>query len=187
MVRRMSLLARLVATHALLFSAAMTNTGLAEESGLAPSQSDAKVHEWKKPTRPSTDVRSPHRTSAPSTKADVVRNAIGQPIRTRPPSPASDGRIFTPAAADLDGKTTTNAPRIGPASASGPVYQHQVSVPVAMSHTGTNDAQVKTPMNHSSINGTGMMRPGSGSSTIGGASHSVLGVINGTSFRPKHP
>jgi hypothetical protein len=184
MDRTMSLLARLVATHALLFGAAMMNTGLAQESTLAPNQSDAKVHELKKPkiSRP-TDVRNSHGTSAPSTKAEVMRNAIGQPTGGRPPSPGSNGRIFTPTAADLTGKITTIAPRIEPVSGIGPVSQHQVSVPVAISRIGTIDPQSKTP----SINGTAMVRPGSGTSMIGGASHSVLGFINGTSFRPKHP
>jgi len=188
MGRSISLLARLVATHALLFGTAMMNTGLAEESTPAANQTEAKVHELKKLMigRPSTVVRRPNRTSAPSKKADVVRNAIGQPIQTRQPSLRSDGRLFTPAPANPDGKSTTIAPGIGPASVSGPDFHHQASVPVTISRTGTNDPRLTAPMNHSSINGTAMMRPGLSTSTIGGASNKVIGVINGTNFRPKH-
>jgi len=187
MDRSISLLARLVATHALLFGAAMMNTCLAEESTPAANQTDAKVHELKKLKigRPSTVVLRPNQTSAPSTKADVVRNAIGQPIQTRQPSSRSDARLFTPAPVDQDGKSTTTAPGIGPGSLSGPDFHHQASAPVTIS-TGTNDSRLTALMNHSSINGTAMMRPGSGTSTIGGASNKVIGVINGTTFRPKH-
>jgi hypothetical protein len=189
MGRSISLLARLVATHALLFGAAMINTGLAEEFTPAPNQTDAKVHELKKLKigRPSTVARRPNRTSAPSTKADVVTNAIGQPIRARQPSRGLDERLITPAAADPAGKSTTIAPGIGPASVSGHDFPHQASVPVTISRTGTNDPRLTAPMNHSSINGTAVMRPGSGTSTIGGPPNKVIGVINGTGFRPKHP
>ena len=44
-----------------------------------------------------------------------------------------------------------------------------------------------TAINHSIITGTGMSRPGSGTSTIGGAAKSAAGVIAGTGFRSKHP
>jgi len=91
-----------------------------------------------------------------------------------------------PAPADPDAKSTVITPRIGPASVSGPDFHHQASVPVTISRTGTNDPRLTAPMNHSSIDGTAMMRSGSGTSTIGGASNKVIGVINGTSFRPKH-
>jgi hypothetical protein len=189
MGRTMSLLARLVATHALLFGAAMMNTGLAQESTLAPNQSEAKVYQLKKPkiSRPSTDVRNSHGTATPSPTAEVVRNAIGQPIRGRQLSPGSDGRLFTPSPANPVGKSATIAPGIGPASVSGPDFHHQASVSATISRTGTNDLRLTAPMNHSSINGTAMMRPGSGTSTIGGASNKVIGGINGTGFRPKHP
>jgi len=38
-----------------------------------------------------------------------------------------------------------------------------------------------------SINGTGMIRPGSGTGAVGGAAKIASGVVSGSSFRPKHP
>jgi hypothetical protein len=49
------------------------------------------------------------------------------------------------------------------------------------------NTQLTASINRSAINGTGMGRPGSGGVVIGGAKRHVAGVINGTSFRPRHP
>jgi hypothetical protein len=148
-----------------------------------------KGDDWKKPriVVPSTDVRSQRRTLATPTEAGVVRNAIGQPIQTRQARQGLDGRIFTRAVVDGIERSVTNAPGIGPASAGGPDFQRQISIPVTVTHAGTNDLPVYTTMNHSIINGTGMGRPGLGIGVIGGAAKNVAGVLSGTNFRPKHP
>jgi hypothetical protein len=48
------------------------------------------------------------------------------------------------------------------------------------------NTQLPAPINRSMINGTGMGRSGSGTVAIGGPKRQVAGVIDGTSFRPKH-
>lgn len=146
-----------------------------------------RTHDWKRPNiiGPSTDVRGPRRTSTPGTRTGVVRKAIGQPVGIRQASRGPDGRVFTPAAGDGARKATV--PAIGPASVSGPDFHRQIFVPVTAIRTDTSDQRVSTAMNHSIINGTGMMRPGSGTSMIGGPAKNVSGVVSGTSFRPKHP
>jgi hypothetical protein len=47
------------------------------------------------------------------------------------------------------------------------------------------NTQLTASINRSMINGTGIGRPGLG--TLGGAKRNVAGIINGTSFRPRHP
>jgi hypothetical protein len=42
-------------------------------------------------------------------------------------------------------------------------------------------------MNHSIISGRDMVHPGAGSGALGGPAKNLAGVINGTSFRPRHP
>jgi len=192
MNHRRSLLPGLVITYALLIGAAIMNTSLAEESAPTPNKFRAhatKARDWKKAKviGLSTDVRNPRRTSAPAKTAGMERNAIGQHIRTPQANLGPDRRLFTPTAADLATKSVTIAPRIGSASVSEPDFHRPISVPIRSIRTGTNDPAVNTPMNHSSINGTGMKRPGSGTSMIGSAPKGVVGAINGTNFRPKHP
>jgi hypothetical protein len=148
-----------------------------------------KGDDWKKPriVVPSTEVRSQHRTLASATRAGVGRNAIGQPIQTRQARQGLDGKIFTRAAVDGIETSVTSAPGIGPASASGPGFQRQISIPVAIIHAGTNEPPVNTAMNHSIISGTGRGRPGLRIGVIGGAAKNVTGVLSGTNFHPKHP
>jgi len=52
--------------------------------------------------------------------------------------------------------------------------------------SGTAPLAIAT-MGGPSINGSGMIRPGSGTGAVGGAAKIAAGVIGGSSFRPKHP
>jgi hypothetical protein len=53
----------------------------------------------------------------------------------------------------------------------------------SIGHQGT--ALISVP--HASINGTRMIRPGSGASVVGGAAKNGGGVINGTGIQSKQP
>ena len=82
------------------------------------------------------------------------------------------------------------------ASRNAPVVKNAVGLPVHQPNASPNalgaakkpiNTQLTASSNRSMINGTGMGRPGSGTGAIGGAKRHVAGVINGTSFRPRHP
>ena len=47
-------------------------------------------------------------------------------------------------------------------------------------------ALASPPANGPSIDGTGLIRPGSGAGAVGGAAKVAAGVLSGNSFRPKH-
>src|SRR5262249_25702021 len=54
-------------------------------------------------------------------------------------------------------------------------------------HPVNTTALMIVTTNGLAVNGTGMIRPGSGSDTVGGPARTVTGAISGSSFRPKHP
>jgi hypothetical protein len=126
------------------------------------SWQSAKTHEWKKSNiaRP-LGPRDKYKRSG---EERVVRNAIGLPVRQ------------------------PNASR------NAPVVRNAIGLPVRQPSASRNapvlgakpiNIQLTASINRSMINGTGMGRPGSG--TVAGAKRNVAGVINGTSFRPRHP
>ncbi len=95
-----------------------------------------------------------------SRNAPVVRNAIGLPVRQ------------------------PNASR------NAPVVKNAIGLPVRQPNAAAKkpiNTQFTASINRSMINATGMGRPGSGTVAIGGAKRKVAGVIDGTSFRPRHP
>jgi hypothetical protein len=98
--------------------------------------------------------------------APVVRNAIGVPVHQ--PS----------------------------ASRNAPVVRNAIGLPLRQPNASPNalgaakkpiNTQLTASINHSMINGTGVGRPGSGTVAIGVPKRKVVGVIDGTSFRPRHP
>jgi hypothetical protein len=132
------------------------------------SRPSAKTHDWKKSNiaRPLGTPRDNHQFRERSGEERVVRNAIGLPVR--------------------QANTSRNAP----------VVRNAIGLPVRQQNASPNAlGAIKKPMNtqlvtstdRSMINGTGMGRPGWGTVAIGGPKRKVAGVIDGTSFRPRHP
>jgi hypothetical protein len=86
-----------------------------------------------------------------------------------------------------------NQPNVG---SNAPVVKSAIGLPVRQPNASPNalgavkkpiNTQLTAPINRSMINGTGIGRPGSSTVAIGGPKRNVAGVINGTSFRPRHP
>jgi hypothetical protein len=132
------------------------------------SRPSANTHDLKKPNnaRPLGTPRDNHQVWKRSGEERVVRNAIGVPVRQ------------------------PNAGR------NSPVVKNAVGLPVRQPNASPNvlgaankpiNTHLTASINRSMINGTGMGRPGSGTAAIGGPKRKVAGVIDGTSFRPRHP
>jgi hypothetical protein len=126
------------------------------------SRPSAKTQDWKRSNiaRPLGPSRDNHQVWKRSGEERVVRNAIRLPVRQ------------------------PNASR------SAPVVRNAIGLPVRQPNAGAKkpiNSQLTASINRSMINGTGMGRPGSGTAAIGGAKRKVAGVIDGTSFRPRHP
>jgi hypothetical protein len=154
----------------------------AKDHAAPPAAIDAGL-----PPRRRTDMplaqplfRKPHRAAilprlplqSPAATVGPARNAIGL-------------RLFNPAV----GKPI-DAPRPlpPPATASalpknGPIGVTPSAVGGAVVHPTVAPPSVTGQV--AGINGTGLIRPGTGPATIGGAARNATG-INGTSFRPKH-
>jgi hypothetical protein len=109
----------------------------------------------------------------------IVRNAIGLAV------PRANIEIKRPAGNDTP-KSAKPSENSG-MGAGGTTLHRQGFVPLQAGGVKTRDLPINTAMNHSIVNGRDMVRPGSGSSAIGGAAKNVAGVIDGYSFRPKRP
>ena len=97
-------------------------------------------------------------------------------------TPASGGLAAgsQPAGAVATGTATT-----AKESASSPMAGHSNPVQTGY-HEPAAHSGIVASIGGSAINGTGMNRPGSGTGAIGGPAK-IAGVINGTTFRPRHP
>jgi hypothetical protein len=146
----------------------------------------SKAHDWKKSkiARPSGNSRDGHRTWTRA-KNGVVRNAIGQPTqRTSTGIKATD--VKASEWAGVDGTPKSPAGN-GGTEAGGADTHRQGFVPLRAGGVTPQDPRINTAMNHSSISGRDMIRPGLGASAIGGVAKNNSGVISGIMFRPKHP
>ena len=155
------------------------------------SESTIKSPDWNKAkiAVPSGNSRDHYGTSSPGIKDGVGRNAIGvlMPPREAAKGPDAGGRGFEPAAVDGTARSTAGAALKNLASVGRPDTARQISSPAPTVNTKANAPPVNAALNHSVLTGTGIGHPGSGTGMIGGAGKYVAGVINGTSFRPKHP
>ena len=115
------------------------------------------------------------RRQAGGVTAPAIRNAIGQPI-VQPKSLAAT-QPHVPSALQTPGAvppTLRGAPSVGP-----PVVSSNPT------HASAPVANAATLSNRGSVSGVGVIRPGAGPSTIGGATRPNYG-INGTAVQNKH-
>jgi hypothetical protein len=123
-------------------------------------------------------------TTAPSTSEPAVRNAIGVPVvvrhqgverldRERHDFPSA---LRSPAAAatGVAGSGTGGVTRV-----EGDLGGSRIV------HPNAGPTVTATALNRARISGTGVVRPGSGPSALGGPARAAHG-INGTLVRPKH-
>jgi hypothetical protein len=152
-------------------------------SGRALSWHDRKKTKLVRPQGTSGD----HRPKLTRTNKDnVVRNAIGQRVPlTKGVSNNTDKKGLEATFQNLP--KSTGASQNSGAGAGGPNPQHQGFVPAPARDGGLRALPLNTAINRSTINGTGMVRPGVRIGAIGGATKNVPGVINGTDFHPRHP
>ena len=129
-----------------------------------------------------------------------VRNAVGSIIEHRIAGPQRS----LPATSDATRQVFSTMPTAGTQEweerASGMVSTGDTAkqlnglVPaIGANPMQLNNRTPKTPAlaivttNSPAVNGTGMIRPGSGGGAVGGPAKVVAGAIGGSSFRPKHP
>jgi hypothetical protein len=146
------------------------------------SRPSAKTHDWKKSNiaRPLGTARANHPAWKRSGEDRVVKNAIGLPVG-QPDTSRNAPVVKNPIGLPVHQPNT---------SRNALLVKNAIGVPVQQSYATAKkpiNTQLTASINRSVINGTGMGRPGSGSVAIGGAKRKVAGVIDGTSFRPRHP
>jgi len=147
-----------------------------------------KAHDSKKSTiaRPSGNSGD-RRTLMRGSKVGVVRNAIGQSAH-QTSTDIKGTNVKASERAGADGVPKTGSPAGNGGTEAGGIESHrQGFVPLRAGGVTSHDPRINMAMNHSSINGRDMVRPGSGAGVIGGPAKNVAGVISGTSFRPRHP
>ena len=132
------------------------------------SRASAKTQDWKKSNiaRPLGTPRANYQVWKRSGEERVVKNAIG--LTVRQPNASRNAPVVKNAIG-----LTVRQPNASPDAFGA------AKIPI--------NTQLTASINRSMINGTGIGRPGSGTGAIGGAKRRVAGVINGTSFRPRHP
>jgi hypothetical protein len=152
------------------------------------SRPSAKTQDWKKSNiaRPLGTPRANHQAWKRLGEERVVKNAIGLPVRQ--PNASLNPPVV---------KNAIGLPVRQPnASRNVMVVKNAVGLPVRQPNASPNafgaakkpiNTQLTASINRSMINGTGMGRPGSGTVAIGGPKRKVAGVIDGASFRPRHP
>jgi hypothetical protein len=144
-------------------------------------------------------VHNHQQTSPLGTDGAPARNAVGAIIehravgpRSNPPSPSDATRQLS------SGVPTTGTPALGErargTATDDPAKPLNGTVPaISPSPTQLVNHPSKTPAlaivttNSPAVNGTGMIRPGSGGGAVGGQAKIVGGAINGSAFRLKHP
>ena len=141
------------------------------------SRPSAKTPDWKKPTiaRPLGIPRDNRQVWKRSGEDRVVKNAIGLPVHQ--PNASRNGPVV---------KSAIGSPVHQPSVVGLSVRQANASPSALGAAKKPINTQLPAPINRSMINGTGMGRSGSGTVAIGGPKRQVAGVIDGTSFRPKH-
>ena len=123
-----------------------------------------------------TVVNGPH--SRPSAKTpDWKKSNIARPLGSQVWKRSGEGRVV---------KNAIGSPVHQPSVVGLPVRQANASPSALGAAKKPINTQLPAPINRSMINGTGMERSGSGTVAIGGPKRQVAGVIDGTSFRPKH-
>jgi hypothetical protein len=143
------------------------------------SKNATKAPDWKKAKIVGPDFGDLH-ALAPGTQDGLARNAIGVLM-----PPGARNRGFAPAGVDGTAGSAVGTTAKNPASVGRPDIGRQISGPAFAVSPKANVPPVNA-MNHSVLNGTSIGHPGSGTGVIGGVAKNVAGVINGSSFRPKH-
>jgi hypothetical protein len=116
-----------------------------------------------------------HPKLAPAT---VVRNAIGAPIHPQGnDNKGSQGKVPEQIGA---GGTPKPAPGNGGTGIIGLGLRRQAN-------GAGSPSPATVAMNHSSISGSIMLRPATAPAVIGGPAKNVVGALNGTTFRQRHP
>jgi hypothetical protein len=210
MSARASLLASSVAVHLVLFGAAAVDPASAQDPAPVANHTAAeadpidtsittqrpshfrrelKAHESKKSTitHPSGISGDHRRTLMRGTKVGVVRNAIGQPVH-QTSIDIRGAEVKASERTHVDGTLKDASPAgNGGTEAGGTDPHRQGFVPLREGWAAPRDPRLNTAMNHSIISGRDMVHPGAGSGALGGPAKNLAGVINGTSFRPRHP
>jgi hypothetical protein len=122
----------------------------------------------------------------PGAALGIERNAIGIHPNAIGVTPKA---AIAGAATSAVGSPVPNAAVAGPTkNAIGATAINRPGVAANIGHQGTAlISAVGTTVPHASINGTRMIRPGSGASAVGGAAKNGGGVINGTGIQSKQP
>jgi hypothetical protein len=210
MSARASLLASSVAAHLVLFGAAAVDPASAQDPAPVANHTAAeadpidtsittqrpshfrrelKAHESKKSTitHPSGISGDHRRTLMRGTKVGVVRNAIGQPVH-QTSIDIRGAEVKASERTHVDGTLKDASPAgNGGTEAGGTDPHRQGFVPLRAGWAAPRDPRLNTAMNHSIISGRDIVHPGAGSGALGGPAKNLAGVINGTSFRPRHP
>ncbi len=116
--------------------------------------------------------------------ASVARNAIGVPIYPQgADSKSSKGKV-----PDHIGAGGAPKPQAGNGGTGIVGLGLRPQVPNAVTaNGGGSPPQAITAMNHSSIGGSIVLRPTTAPGVIGGPTKNVVGALNGTTFRQRHP
>jgi hypothetical protein len=140
--------------------------------------------------------------SRSDTREGTARNAAGAAIAHRAAVPSSAGLTPTgsprqnsaglPAAAGsavpAGGPQPQGSPAAGIVSAAHATMQPNGTAPInSAGHPATATALAAVASKGTAINASSMIRPGASSGAVSGAPKVVVGVLNGSSFRPRHP
>ena len=207
MSARTSLLASLLVAYLVLFGAAAMGAAWAEDTAPVANHTDAeaapidtsigpshfrhepKAGDAKKYTiaHPSVNSGDYRRKLMHGTKVGVVRNAIGLPVhQTSTDIKGTD--VKASERAGVQGALKTGSPAGNGGTEAGGIDPHrQGFVPLRAGAAVPRDPRINTALNHSIVGGRDMVRLGLGAGAIGGPAKNVAGVINGSSFRPRHP
>jgi hypothetical protein len=169
----------LAATMLALFA---TDAGLAQQAGSEPKK-PAAARAGKKTIAASASghARDRHRETGLQAIAGPSTNAVGQTAKSAAPAPGPDAgsRTDSQNAASV---ATRTAPGTAVPAVATPTPVAVVAPVVAASNPARAVVDLKA---HGAINGTGMLRLGTGPAAVGGPAPKSASV-NGTSLRPKH-
>jgi len=202
MKQRERFLAKLSAVCVLLLGTTVMNFAWAAKTAPASHHSDRASTRHGDAPAPVTSRSAPAPVTPRSEHSE--HGAVGSasksdwgPIDTR--ITVLNGPHSRPSAKTQDWKKSNIARPLGPPrdnhqvwkrSGEERVVRNAIGLPVRQPNAAAKkpiNTQLTASINRSMINGTGMGRPGSGTVAIGGAKRKVAGVIDGTSFRPRHP
>jgi len=209
MSARAPLLSRFLAAHLVLFGAAAVDLASAQDHAQVANKADAeanpidisittqrpshfrrglKAHDSKRSIIARKSGNSgDRRTLIRDTKVGVVRNAIGQHVH-HTSTDAKGAEVKASERTHVDGMLKNASPAGNGGTEAGGIDSHgQGFVPLRAGWAAPRDPRLNTAMNHSIISGRDLVHPGAGSGALGGPAKNLAGVINGTSFRPRHP